>query len=125
MHALIVDDSRAMRMLIGKIVAGLNCTTSFAGNGIEALKHVREVGRPDFVLADWNMPEMNGFDLLVAVRADPALADIPIIMVTTETEASQIEKALAHGANEYIMKPFTPDILRDKLDMLGLVPEAA
>jgi two-component system chemotaxis response regulator CheY len=125
MHALIVDDSRAMRMLIGKIVTGLHCQVSFASNGIEALRHVREVGRPNFILADWNMPEMDGFALLQAVRADPSIADLPVIMVTTETEMSQMEKALAHGANEYVMKPFTPDILRGKLDMLGLVPEAA
>jgi len=79
-------------------------------------------GRPDFALLDWNMPEMNGFELLVALRADPRYLDLPVVMVTTETEMAQIARALECGANEYVMKPFTPDILRDKLDMLGLVP---
>ncbi len=124
MRALIVDDSRAMRMVIGKIVADLGFETSFAGNGKEALERLAADGRPDFVLADWNMPEMTGFELLQAVRAEPAYDGLPVIMVTTETETSQVMKALEHGASEYVMKPFTPDILRDKLDMLGLVPTA-
>jgi two-component system chemotaxis response regulator CheY len=71
------------------------------------------------------MPEMNGFEFLQAVRADARYADVPLLMVTTETEMSQIMMALDHGANEYVMKPFTADILRDKLDLLGLVPSAA
>jgi two-component system chemotaxis response regulator CheY len=121
-RALIVDDSRAMRAVIGKMVGDLGVETTFAGNGREALAQLEATGRPDFALLDWNMPEMNGFELLVALRADVRYADLPVVMVTTETEMSQIARALECGANEYVMKPFTPDILRDKLDMLGLVP---
>ena len=122
MRALIVDDSRAMRMVIGKIVGDLGVSTFFAGNGKEALAQLEAEGRPDFALVDWNMPEMNGLELLQAVRASDAWADLPLIMVTTETEMSQVSRALESGASEYVMKPFTADILRDKLDMLGLVP---
>ena len=122
MRALIVDDSRAMRSVIGKMVSEMGVTTTFAANGRDAIDQLNALGKPDFALVDWNMPEMNGFEFLVAVRADPRYADLPLVMVTTETEMSQVVKALEHGANEYVMKPFTTDILRDKLDMLGLVP---
>ena len=122
MRALIVDDSRAMRAVIGKMIGDLGVETTFAANGKDALVQLDASGRPDFALLDWNMPEMNGFELLVALRADPRYLDLPVVMVTTETEMAQIARALECGANEYVMKPFTPDILRDKLDMLGLVP---
>ena len=124
MRALIVDDSRAMRAVIGKMVSDLGVTTTFAANGRDALEQLEAHGRPDFALVDWNMPEMNGFELLLAIRADARYADMPLVMVTTETEMSQVMKALECGANEYVMKPFTADILRDKLDMLGLVHAA-
>jgi two-component system chemotaxis response regulator CheY len=121
---LIVDDSRAMRAVIGKMVGDMGLDTTFAANGRDALEQLAASGCPDFALLDWNMPEMNGFELLVALRADPRYASLPVVMVTTETEMSQVVKALECGANEYVMKPFTADILRDKLDMLGLVPAA-
>ena len=122
MRALIVDDSRAMRSVLGRIVTDVGFEPSFAGNGVEALDRLRELGRPEFALVDWNMPEMNGYELLQALRADPAYADLPVLMVTSETEMAQVMKALESGANEYVMKPFTADILREKLDMLGLLP---
>jgi two-component system chemotaxis response regulator CheY len=125
MRALIVDDSRAMRAVIGKMVGDLGVETTFAANGRDALEQLVATGPPDVALLDWNMPEMNGFELLLALRADPRYCDVHVVMVTTETEVQQVIKALEHGANEYIMKPFTADILRDKLDMLGLVPTGA
>jgi two-component system chemotaxis response regulator CheY len=125
MRALIVDDSRAMRAVIGKMVSDLGIETIFAGNGRDALEQLATIVRPDFALLDWNMPEMNGFELLLALRADPRYLDLPVVMVTTETEIQQVMKALEHGASEYVMKPFTADILRDKLDMLGLVPSTS
>ena len=124
MRALIVDDSRAMRAVIGKMVSDMGVATTFACNGRDALVQLEQLGRPDFALVDWNMPEMNGFELLQAVRADERFMDLPLVMLTTEIEMSQVIKALEHGANEYVMKPFTAEILRDKLDMLGLIPSA-
>ncbi len=122
MRALIVDDSRAIRSIIGKAVRELGFEVLEAGHGVEALARLEEHGKVDLMLVDWNMPEMNGFDFLVAARARPEWKDSVIMMVTTETEMSQMQRALEAGANEYVMKPFTVDILRAKLQLVGLVP---
>ena len=121
MRALIVDDSRAMRLILTRILGELGFDTVDAQNGREALTRVAAAGRFDVALVDWNMPEMNGYDLLVALRADAAHRDLPVIMVTTETETTQVVRALEAGANEYIMKPFTKDIIRGKLDLLQIL----
>ena len=120
MRALIIDDSRTMRMIIGKIIKELGYEISEAGNGLEALMRLDEIGTPELMLVDWNMPEMNGFDFLLAVRANPQHASARIIMVTTESELSQIAKALEAGANEYVMKPFTKEVIHEKLAILGV-----
>ncbi|MBK7349360.1 MAG: response regulator [Gemmatimonadetes bacterium] len=120
MRALVVDDSRAIRSIIGKTVKELGFELFEAGHGKEALDRLAEVGKVDLILVDWNMPEMNGFDFLVAARGNPAWKDTVIMMVTTETEMSQMQRALEAGANEYVMKPFTKDVLREKLQLVGL-----
>jgi two-component system chemotaxis response regulator CheY len=121
MHALIVDDSRAMRMILKKILSGIGFDQlSEAGNGVEALEQLDIIGLPDLMLVDWNMPVMNGLELIRAVRADATRRDIPILMVTTETESSQIVRALAAGASEYLMKPFMAEAISDKLELLGI-----
>jgi two-component system chemotaxis response regulator CheY len=76
------------------------------------------------VLADWNMPEMNGLDLVKQLRLNPDFSSVKVIMVTTETEVDHIVSALEAGANEYVMKPFTKDILKDKLELVGILPLA-
>ncbi len=76
------------------------------------------------MLVDWNMPEMNGLELIRAVRANPARRHIPIVMVTTETEIAQVVRALAAGASEYVMKPFTKEVIAEKLDLLGITSPA-
>jgi len=119
-RALVVDDSRAIRSIIGKTVKELGFELFEAGHGKEALDRLAEVGKVDLILVDWNMPEMNGFDFLVAARGNPAWKDTVIMMVTTETEMSQMQRALEAGANEYVMKPFTKDVLREKLQLVGL-----
>ncbi len=121
MRALIVDDSRAMRTMLGRMMAEFGFEILQAAHGKEALAVLEAQGRPEVMLLDWNMPEMNGFELLVAVRADQRWNDLPIIMVTTETEMAQVAKAIEHGVNEYVMKPFTKDVLLSKLELLGLV----
>jgi len=121
-RALVVDDSRAIRSIIGKSVRELGFEVLEASHGGEALERLRSHGVVELALVDWNMPEMNGFDFLVAVRANPAWKDMIVVMVTTETEMSQMQRALEAGANEYVMKPFTRDVLREKLQLVGLVP---
>jgi len=108
-------------MILGRTLKGLGFEVCEAGNGIEALA-VMEVEKSSvtLVLADWNMPEMNGLELLKRLRQDPALSSLVIIMVTTETELDQMAVALAEGANEYVMKPFTKDILVEKLQLVGV-----
>ena len=120
MRALVVDDSRAIRSIIGKTVKELGFEVLEAGNGREALERLQAAGSVELVLVDWNMPEMNGFEFLVAARQNPAWKDTVIMMVTTETEMAQMQRALEAGANEYVMKPFTRDVLHEKLQLVGL-----
>jgi two-component system, chemotaxis family, chemotaxis protein CheY len=123
MQAIVVDDSRAMRMLMGRLLKDVGFEVDEAGDGCEALDRLRERLTDDPVhlaLVDWNMPEMSGIELVEAVRADPAFAALRIVMVTTETELSQVSRALEAGADEYLMKPFTRDDVVGKLELLGL-----
>lgn len=120
MRVLVVDDSRAIRRIIGEIMKQLGFEVSEAGNGVEALQRLEELGAPDLVLVDWNMPEMNGLDFIKAVRANPAYSDLPMMMVTTETEMERMALAFMAGVNEYVMKPFDKATILDKLQLLGI-----
>ena len=124
--ALVVDDSKAIRIIVGRTLKELGYEVCEAGNGKEALRVMEtEKASVNLVLADWNMPEMNGLELLKQLRQDPELASLKIIMVTTETELDHMVSALEAGANEYVMKPFTRDILREKLELVGILPVAS
>ena len=120
-HALIIDDSRAMRAILKRILSRLDFKLSEAANGLEGLERLAENDDISICLVDWNMPEMNGYEFVKAVRADKKNHDLWLMMVTTETEMSRVVKAMAAGANEYVMKPFTDDVIIDKLRLLGLV----
>ncbi len=120
MRALIVDDSKAMRMILGKSLREIGFEVIEAGDGQEALSRLNAGEQVQLMLIDWNMPVMNGYELVCAIRANAMLGDIRIMMVTTETSLDQVQKALTAGANEYLMKPFTKDLLLEKLAILGL-----
>ena len=121
--ALIVDDSRAMRMVLSRTLAQLGFQVEQAGNGQEALQLMERDGASvDFALVDWNMPEMSGLEFVEKLRACPAYSAVRLVMVTTETEISQMARALEAGADEYVMKPFTRDVIEDKLRLLGVLP---
>jgi two-component system chemotaxis response regulator CheY len=121
--ALIVDDSKTIRTILGRILRELGYEVCEAVDGKDALKVIEsEKAAVQLVLADWNMPEMNGLDLIKHLRHNPELASLKVIMVTTETEVDHIVSALEAGANEYVMKPFTKDIIRGKLEMVGILP---
>lgn len=120
MLALVIDDSRAMRIILKQILQSVGGTCEEAGNGKEGLEKLKTMNKPDIVLVDWNMPEMNGLEFVRAVRGNPSYRTLPLMMVTTETESSQMVKALAAGANEYVMKPFTKDVIQEKLKILGI-----
>ena len=121
--ALVVDDSRAVRMILARTLREVGYEIGEAGDGKEALLALdKEPERYSLVLVDWNMPVMNGFDLLVEIRKQPRFASLIVVMVTTETELGHMVMALEAGANEYVMKPFTKDILVSKLEMVGAIP---
>ena len=120
MHAMVIDDSRAMRMILSRTLTDLGFEVSQASHGQDALDQLSSAPvLPDVCLVDWNMPEMSGFEFLQHVRAVSLYDDVPIVMVTTETEVAQMIRALDAGANEYVMKPFTVDTLREKLALLA------
>jgi two-component system chemotaxis response regulator CheY len=122
MLALVVDDSRAMRAILTRLLDGLGFDVAQAGDGAEALKVLDGGVHPDVILVDWNMPVMDGLSLIKAVRARENLRDVSLMMVTTESEQAQIVRALAAGAHEYVIKPFTDEVIAEKLALLGLVP---
>ncbi|MCW2581745.1 MAG: Response regulator containing a CheY-like receiver domain and a domain [Klenkia sp.] len=123
MRALVIDDSRAMRRIVGSILEGFGYQTRPAGHGREALDVLEESWIPDLACIDWNMPVMDGLQFVSAVRANPAWRQVTLMMVTTESEHGQIVRALAAGAHEYVIKPFTADAIADKLALLGLLPQ--
>jgi two-component system chemotaxis response regulator CheY len=119
--ALVVDDSKAIRMILAKTLRELGYEVREAANGREGLAILEaEKSAITLVLADWNMPEVNGMELLKQLRQKPELASVVVMMVTTESELSQMAAALEAGANEYVMKPFTKDILVEKLELAGI-----
>ena len=121
--ALVVDDSKAVRMILAKILKELGYEVREAENGRGALEVIEaEKNTVALVLADWNMPEINGLDLLKRLRQNPELSSLVVVMVTTETGLDQMMAALEAGANEYVMKPFTKDILVEKLQLAGIHP---
>lgn len=115
MRILIVDDFSTMRRIIKNVLNELGFqNTDEADDGASALPMIRS-GRYDLIITDWNMPGMPGLELLKAIRSDPATATTPVLMVTAEAKKDQIIKAAQAGVNGYIVKPFTPEVLRDKI----------
>jgi two-component system chemotaxis response regulator CheY len=120
MRALVIDDSRTIRTIIGKMLKETGMEVVEAANGKQALDQLKAHPGIELILVDWNMPEMNGLDFIKAVRAQKAYDRVRIMMVTSETETEQMTKALNAGANEYLMKPFSREILIAKLDLLNI-----
>ena len=122
--ALVVDDSRTIRTILKRILLELGYEVFEAADGREALAVIDTQGDSvSLVLTDWNMPEMDGLELLKRLRQNPQLSLLKIIMVTTETELDRMVSALDAGANVYVMKPFTKEILREKLELVGIRSE--
>jgi two-component system chemotaxis response regulator CheY len=122
MRALIVDDSRFVRGFVRGLLEGKGMECEEAGDGQAALDLV-VAGKPfDLALVDWNMPVMDGFEMLTELRAR-GYSGIKVMMVTTEAENDFIIRALDAGADEYLMKPFDDEALTEKLAMLGLAEE--
>lgn len=122
MRALVIDDSRTMRRIVSATLADLGYETIEAADGQQALDLLTAGEQVDLCCIDWNMPVMDGLTFVTKVREQRPWRDITLMMVTTESEHGQIVRALAAGAHEYLIKPFTPDAIRDKLELLGLLP---
>ena len=122
MRALVVDDSRTMRTIMARHLHDLGVEVHEARTGLEGLTALRRIGKTDLVLIDWNMPEMDGFELLRRIRAESEYDDMRVMMVTTESEMANVVTALEAGANEYLMKPFDREALLEKLLLLGFDP---
>jgi two-component system chemotaxis response regulator CheY len=118
---LIVDDNRVIRRVIRQMLEACGLAVDEAEDGTQCLSHCREHGVPDGIVLDVNMPEMDGITCLRTMRSDPSFRDCQVVMCTTQVEIHQIATALSAGANEYVMKPFTEEILRDKLRTVGLL----
>ena len=121
MLALIVDDSRTMRLVLKKILNEVGFEVSEAEDGSEALIRLKELDRVDLMLVDWNMPVMDGLEFVRTVRQDNAYDEVPLMMVTTEDTMDRVVEALNAGANEYVMKPFTSESIIEKLEILDLL----
>jgi two-component system chemotaxis response regulator CheY len=118
MKILIVDDFSTMRRIIKNLLRDLGFNnTDEADDGNTALPKLQN-GDFDFLVTDWNMPGMQGIDLLKAVRADAKLASLPVLMVTAEAKKEQIVAAAQAGVNGYIVKPFTAATLKEKIDKI-------
>jgi len=118
MRVLVIDDSRAMRKLLSSILMSLGHQVVEAADGLEGLDRLERKGPFALALVDWNMPQINGYEFVRRVRADARYSKMKLMMVTTDVETAQVAKALEAGANEYVMKPFTQDALKQKLDLL-------
>lgn len=118
MKILVVDDFPTMRRIIKNLLKDLGFeNVDEAEDGAIGLEKLRN-GNFDFVLSDWNMPNMDGLDMLKAVRADPKLAKLPVLMVTAEAKKENIIAAAQAGANGYVVKPFTAATLEEKLNKI-------
>jgi two-component system, chemotaxis family, chemotaxis protein CheY len=119
MRALVLDDSKSTRMILRRIFQNIGFEVSEAEDGAQGLKSIREVGKPDFVTVDWDMPVMDGLAFVHAVRTEHK--NLPLLMVTAANDLTHVAAALEAGANEYLMKPFTEEMIREKLELLGVI----
>ncbi len=120
MRALVIDDSKTIRRLLSKMLADVGFDEVYeAANGVEALEILRQIEQPHIALVDWNMPEMDGYTFIRMVRRRDDFKDLRLMMVTTETELGRVTAALDAGADEYVMKPFTREVILEKLHILG------
>jgi len=119
MRILIVDDSRAMRMILKKILGEMGYgDTAEAEHGVAALERLKEFDA-ELILVDWNMPVMNGLELITAIREDNRFDRVKIMMVTSESNPHLVYQILKAGADEFAMKPITREIIEDKMALLG------
>ncbi len=115
MKILVVDDFQTMRRIVRSVLKDLGFTNIVeADDGLKALEILND-DKIDFIISDWNMPEMSGIELLKAVRSSETLKDLPFLMVTAEGKSDQVLEAARNKVNNYVVKPFTPATLQEKI----------
>ncbi|MEJ2182576.1 MAG: chemotaxis response regulator CheY [Nitrospirota bacterium] len=118
MKILVVDDFSTMRRIVKNILKQLGYdNVEEAENGAQAFEKLK-AGGIDFVVTDWNMPTMDGLVFLKKIRSDPDLKNLPILMVTAESEKERVVAAIQAGVNNYIVKPFTAETLKEKMEKI-------
>ncbi len=120
MKVLVIDDSKTMRIILRNALKEFGHEVVEAGDGKEGLTQAQAHTDMRAVFVDWNMPEMNGLEIVKAARGVDGTKTVPIVMVTTENEMANIKSAMDAGANEFLIKPFTKESVHDKLALLGL-----
>lgn len=120
-QALVIDDSRAMRTILRRVLVQLGFEVREAEDGQAGLEQLEQGPLPDVALVDWNMPVLDGLGLVTAVRSRPDWNALPLVMVTTENDQRRVARALEAGADEYVVKPFTPGVIADRLFRLGVL----
>lgn len=125
MQAIVVDDSSAMRRILTQMLDRLGFETFEAADGVAALEVLKDTGPLQLALVDWNMPHMNGIDLVRRIRVRRDFDTMRIVMVTTESDTTKVVEALGSGVDEYVMKPFTEEIITSKLELLELGGDGA
>lgn len=122
MRALIVEDSDAVRSILREYMEEIGFDVFEAANGEEGLERLDAIWPVDVVLVDWNMPRMNGGEMVGRLRSRTKYARVPVMVVTTDNRPEHISRALASGANEFLMKPFDQQALVEKLTLMGVEP---
>lgn len=120
MKALVVDDARVARMMIANMMGELGFSVETAEHGEDALAQLDPTDLPEAIVTDWNMPVMDGAELAKAVRSDPTLRHIPILMISSESDPRRVVKALLAGVDEYLFKPVDRAMLRERLEVMGV-----
>ena len=118
---LVVDDSGVMRKLMARLLKDMKIDAREAENGAQAIECCK-AEMPELILLDWNMPVLDGLGFLKQLRAMTGISQPKVVFCTTETDFSRISEALSEGADEYIMKPFTGEMLESKLKIVGVIP---
>jgi two-component system chemotaxis response regulator CheY len=118
MKILVVDDFSTMRRIVKNVLKQLGFENiEEAEDGVQAMAKLK-AGSYGFMVSDWNMPNMDGLQLLKEVRKDPLLSTLPVLMVTAEAEKAMVITAIQAGVNNYIVKPFTAEVFKEKMDKI-------
>jgi two-component system chemotaxis response regulator CheB len=122
MRVLVIDDSRPVRGILAKMLRELDFDVTEAANGREAIERLREIDVPQLVTVNWNMPIMDGLEFIRAVRSDSRFDRLPLMVVSAESEQATVDRAMEAGATEFLVKPVTKQMMKEKLTSLGITP---